>query len=308
MYSLTFAAGLALAATALAPAQEKAPEKAKAKAPARPALPEGAKAHTDLAYVPDGGPRRTLDLYLPAKADGPLPLVVWVHGGGWQGGSKEGGPALPLLADGYAVASINYRLSQHAPFPAQIHDCKAAVRWLRAHAAEYQLDPDRVGAWGGSAGGHLVALLGTSGGVKDLEGDLGNPDQSSRVQAVCDTCGPTDLNTTLNGAEARTTVAPMLEKLLGGPLEEKRDLARIASPLTHVTPDDPPMLILHGDHDPLVPLHQAVGLYDALRAAKVEVELQVTAGAGHDAGLGKPEVQQTVRVFFGKHLKHKSAK
>src|SRR5205823_8686811 len=119
--------------------------------------------------------RNVLDLYRPPKAEGPVPLVIWVHGGGWQNGDKSRTPALDLLARGYAVASINYRLSQHAPFPAQIHDCKAAVRFLRAHAAEYRLDPDRVGAWGMSAGGHLVALLGTSDGVKELEGDLGNP-------------------------------------------------------------------------------------------------------------------------------------
>lgn len=306
MHSLTrcplMILGIGLMAAAWAPAQEKAKTQPKATAK----LPDGVKAIRDIAYVAEGGPRRTLDLYLPEKSDGPLPLVVWVHGGGWQGGSKDAGvPALGFIANGYAVASINYRLSQHAPFPAQIHDCKAAVRWLRAHASDHQLNPDRIGAWGGSAGGHLVALLGTSGDVKELEGDLGNADRSSRVQAVCDTCGPTDLNTTLNGAEARTTVAPMLDKLLGGPLAEKRDLARAASPVTYVTPDDPPMLILHGDRDPLVPLHQAVGLYDALRSAKVEVELQVTAGAGHDAGLAKPEVQKTVQVFFDKHLKAK---
>src|SRR4029077_7199543 len=125
-----------------------------------------------------------LDLYLPKSADGPLPLVVWVHGGAWRAGSKEQTPALFLLTRGYAVASINYRLSQHARFPAQIEDCKAAIRWLRAHAEEYNLAPDHFGAWGASAGGPLVALLGTSGDVKELEGHEGPPDESSRVQAV----------------------------------------------------------------------------------------------------------------------------
>jgi acetyl esterase/lipase len=298
---LSVATGLVLAAAALAPAQDKAEAKAKAKAPT---VPEGTRILKDLAYVPDGGPRRALDLYLPPQGNGPLPLVIWVHGGGWQGGSKDDrGPAFPLLGQGYAVASINYRLSQHAAFPAQIHDCKAAIRYLRSVAKEHNLDPDRFGAWGMSAGGHLVALLGTSGGVKDLEGDLGHVGLSSRVQAVCDVCGPTDLNTALNGAELRTTVAPLLDKLLGGPLDERRDLARAASPLHYVTPDDAPTLILHGDRDPLVPLHQAVSLYDALRAAKVEAELQVTAGAGHDAGIGRPEVERLVRTFFDKHVK-----
>src|SRR5262249_14303131 len=127
-----------------------------------PSLPAGTKVVKDIAYVPGGGPRQTLDLYVP-QADGPLPLIIWVHGGGWQGGSKDGlNPALPLLAKGFAVASVHYRLSNQAVFPAQIQDCKAAVRWLRGHAKEYNLDADRFGAWGASAGGHLVTLLGTT--------------------------------------------------------------------------------------------------------------------------------------------------
>ena len=156
-------------------------------------VPEGVQAHRDLAYVADGHERHKLDLFVPEKADGPLPLIIWVHGGGWQNGSKDGCPPLRggYAGRGYAVASINYRLSQHAPFPAQIEDCKAATRWLRAHAREYNLDPNRFGVWGSSAGGHLVALLGTSGDVKAFEVGA-NLDQSSRVQAVCDYYGPTD--------------------------------------------------------------------------------------------------------------------
>src|SRR3954465_965676 len=156
--------------------------------------PEGTKVHRDLEYVRGGHERQRLDLYVPEKADGPLPVIVWVHGGAWLGGSKEGGgPALPFVRRGYAVASVNYRLSQHARFPAQIEDCKAAIRWLRANAKTYKLDPDRFGAWGASAGVHLVALLGTSGDVKDLGGDGGTTGQSSRVQAVVDWFGPTDV-------------------------------------------------------------------------------------------------------------------
>jgi hypothetical protein len=153
----------------------------------------GVKSHRDLVYVEGGHERHKLDLYLPEKADGPLPLIIWVHGGGWQNGSKDGCPPLRggYIERGYAVASINYRLSGHAVFPAQIEDCKAAIRWLRAHAKEYGLDAKRFGVWGSSAGGHLVALLGTSGDVKEF--DVGaNLDQSSRVQAVCDYYGPTD--------------------------------------------------------------------------------------------------------------------
>src|SRR5262249_39045436 len=161
--------------------------------PPRPRLPNGTKVHKDLEYVQGGHERQRLDLYVPERADTPLPVIVWIHGGAWMGGSKDGGvPALPFLGKGYAVASVNYRLSQHAVFPAQIQDCKAAIRWLRANAKTYNLDPERIGVWGASAGGHLVALLGTSGGVEDLEGKGGNADQSSRVQAVVDFFGPTD--------------------------------------------------------------------------------------------------------------------
>lgn len=155
-------------------------------------------AHTilrDLEYASVDGVSLGLDLYLPDPAQStPVPLVIWVHGGGWRAGSKNGTDAPDTLGDDYAVASIDYRLSGIETFPAQIHDVKAAVRWLRAHAAEYSLDPERFGAWGSSAGGHLVALLGVTCGNPDLEGAVGeNLDQQSCVQAVCDFYGPTDL-------------------------------------------------------------------------------------------------------------------
>ena len=161
--------------------------------PPRPKPPDGTKVLANLEYVPGGHERQRLDLYVPAEADAPLPVIVWIHGGAWLGGSKEMGvPALPFVGKGYAVASINYRLSQHAVFPAQIEDCKAAIRWLRANARTYNLNAGRIGVWGASAGGHLVALLGTSGGVEDFDGKGGNADRSSRVQAVVDFFGPTD--------------------------------------------------------------------------------------------------------------------
>ncbi len=174
------------------------------KRPAAPKLPAGVKVLRDLQYVEGGHERNRLDLYLPEKAEGRLPLVVWIHGGAWWAGSKDGCPAVPLTAKGYAVASINYRLSQHAVFPAQIEDCKAAIRWLRANAAKYHLDADHIGVWGASAGGHLVAMLGTTGNVKELEGKGGNLDQSSRVQCVVDWFGPSDL---ARWAAATTTQA-----------------------------------------------------------------------------------------------------
>ncbi len=144
------------------------PAPAAPQAKARPVLPD-VQVLRDLEYVQGGHARNRLDLYLPEKAPRPLPVILWVHGGGWTRGDKTNGPAFRFATKGYAVASMNYRFSQHATFPAQIHDCKAAVRWLRANARKYGLDADHIGAWGGSAGGHLVALLGTTAGVKDLE-------------------------------------------------------------------------------------------------------------------------------------------
>ena len=157
---------------------------------------------------------------------------------------------MPLAAKGYAVASINYRLSQHAVFPAQIEDCKAAIRWLRANAAKYHLDPDHIGVWGASAGGHLVALLGTTGSVKELEGKGGNLDQSSRVQCVVDWFGPTDL-ATMGGSHDKPGSPE--SRLIGGPVQENKEKARKASPLTYVSKDSAPFLIMHGDQDNTVP-------------------------------------------------------
>lgn len=265
-----------------------------------PRLPDGVKAHLDIAYVADGHERQKLDLYLPAKADGPTPLVIWIHGGAWRAGDKRGGPALALLEKGYAVASINYRLSQHAIMPAQIEDCKAAIRFLRSRAKEYNLNADRFGVWGSSAGGHLVALVGTSGDVKTLEGKLGNPDHSSRVQCVVDWFGPTDF-TKMGGGHDRPN-APE-SQLIGGSVQQHKQAASAANPITYVSRDDPPFLIMHGDKDNVVPLNQSELLHDALKAAGVEVTLEVLKGAGHGGPqFTSPESRQQIEAFFAKHL------
>jgi acetyl esterase/lipase len=275
-----------------------------------PKLPEGTVAHKDLAYVQDGHERQKLDLYLPAKADGPLPVIVWIHGGGWRGGSKEGaGPALRFVTKGYAVASINYRLSQHAVFPAQIEDCKAAIRWLRAHAKKYNLDPDHIGVWGASAGGHLVALLGTSAGVKELEGNGGNADQSSRVQCVVDFFGPTDFLKMKSQAipeskmDADAPKSP-LSLLVGGPIQENKEKAARANPISYIRDKIPPFLILHGDKDDVVPYGQSELLEKALKKAGALVTLKKVAGAGHG---GKEfqveENRKLIEEFLDKHLK-----
>lgn len=261
----------------------------------------------DLAYVEGGHERNKLDLYLPQNASKPLPLVIWVHGGGWQNGSKEGCPPLRggYLERGYAVASINYRLSGHATFPAQIEDCKAAIRWLRAHAKEYSLDPQRFGVWGSSAGGHLVALIGTSGDVKEF--DVGaNLDQSSRVQAVCDWFGPTDFSVfvTTPGYESHASESAPEAKLIGGAVMQNLDKAARLNSITYVSKDDPPFLIMHGDKDPTVPLNQSQLLFDALKKSGVSAHFHTIHGAGHGGlGFSGKDIGEMVSAFFDARLK-----
>ncbi len=278
-----------------------------AQGPAR--LPEGLEAHRDLAYVDNGHERHKLDLYLPKQAKGPLPVLIWVHGGGWQNGSKDGCPPLRAgyVERGYAVASLNYRLSGHAVFPAQIEDCKAAIRWLRAHAEKFGLDPQRFGVWGSSAGGHLVALLGTSGEVKAF--DVGaHLDQSSAVQAVCDYYGPTDFFAfvTTKGYESHAAATAPEAKLLGGTVEEKPELAKRVNPITHITPDDPPFLIVHGDRDPVVPLNQSQLLFEALTKAGVSAHFHTIEGAAHGgAGFTGEDIASMVAGFFDARLRQR---
>lgn len=273
------------------------------------ALPDGTKVMRDVPYVQGGHERNKLDLYLPEKAEGVLPVVVWVHGGAWQGGSKEGCPAVFMVPRGYAVASINYRLSQHAPFPAQIEDCKAAIRWLRANAKKYHLDPNKIGAWGASAGGHLVALLGTAPDVKELEGSGGNSEYSSNVQAVCDWFGPTDflrmdIQAGALGKMKHDAPTSPESRLIGGAIQENRDKVARANPITYVSKDDSPFLMMHGDQDPLVPIGQSELLAEALKKAGVEVAFKRLEGAGHGGPqFNSPENRKLILAFFDRHLR-----
>jgi len=267
----------------------------------------GVKSLRDLEYARAGEKSLPLDLYLPEKSRGPLPLIIWIHGGAWSGGDKADCPARRMLQRGYAVASVNYRLSNEAIFPAQIEDCKAAVRWLRAHAGQYHLDAEHFGVWGNSAGGHLVALLGTTGDVKQF--DIGeNLDLSSRVQAVCDYYGPTDLlqmqARMLPGAAMKhDTPSSPESRLIGGPIQENKDKAARASPIAYVTPAAAPFLIVHGDQDPLVPYNQSELLFEALKKTGVSVRLHIIEGAGHGPGFGGRDVAEMVNAFFDRHLK-----
>lgn len=272
--------------------------------PARPQVPPETVVHKDLVYVQGGHERQKLDLYIPREGTN-LPLVIYIHGGAWLGGSKDWGAPLQFLKDGYAVASINYRLSQHAIFPAQIQDCKAAVRWLRAHAGQYRLNAQRFAVMGESAGGHLAALVGTSGQIKDF--DVGeNLDVSCTVQAVVDYFGPTDLLQIETQRKAPLVMGQGGDspesKLMGGGIQEKKDLAARANPITFVTSNSPPFLICHGDADPLVPHQQSELLEAALKKAGVPVTFYTVKGGSH-GGFRDPKVPELTREFLRKYLK-----
>ena len=267
-------------------------------------VPEGITVYRDLAYVTDGHERQKLDLYVPETGEN-LPLIIWIHGGAWRGGDKTHYMPIEYLKAGYAGASLNYRLSQHAIFPAQIEDVKAAVRWLRANAETYRLDPNRFAAWGSSAGGHLVAMLGTAGDVKEFEvGE--NLEVSSRVQAVVDYFGPTDFlqmdaHRLPNGLVHDVPDSPE-SQLVGEPIQEHQDRVARANPVTYVSKDAPPFLIVHGDKDPLVPYQQSVLLNDALKKVGVPVTFYKVEGGGH-GWFKDPKVPELAKAFLEQHLK-----
>lgn len=268
--------------------------------------PPGFKVLRDLDYVGDGNKRQMLDLYLPeTKTSRPRPLVVYVHGGGWENGGKEQAGVLFNLLKGreYAGASINYRLTNEAIWPAQIHDCKAAIRALRAHAAENQIDPDKIAVFGISAGGHLVSMLGVTGGMKELEGELGpHLSQSSRVTCVLDFCDPSNFltfagqDTIINVDDPKTG----LSKLIGGTVKEKPEVARNASPVNYLTSDDAPFLIIHGTKDNIVRYAQATEFDAALEKAKIPATLITGTNGGH-VFFSAPLFER-MRAFLDRHL------
>jgi acetyl esterase/lipase len=269
--------------------------------------PKGAKVYRDLVYAEVGGQKLRLDLYLPRDGGKDLPLIIWIHGGGFVSGSRYPDEAAFLVGCGFASASLSYRLAGRAKFPAQIWDCKAAVRWLRKNASVYGLAPGRFGVWGASAGGHLASLLGTSAGVPALEGKEGVPDASSAVQAVCDWFGPVDF-LTLQGQAAASRVKNAfrfdighspLQKLLGVPPLEDPLLAAQASPVTYVHPGCPPFLIMHGTDDDQVPMEQSREFFQRLKTAGIPVELRLLPGTGHGMiGFSKKENLAEVARFF----------
>ncbi len=248
-----------------------------------PELPEGVTVTADIPFANVDGHELALDLYMPAAVEDPR-LLVWVHGGAWRGGSRKSVAALALVQAGYAMASTSYRLSGVAPFPAQSHDIKAAIRFLRAHAADYGYDASRIGILGSSAGAHLAALVGVTNGNAELEGNVGgNLEQSSDVHAIVAYYPATNLVSILDqstpfGLNLRV---PALEALLGGPMEEKSDLARLASPVFHVDADDPPLFLLHGDQDPQMPINQSHELHGAYKHHGLAAKFEVVHGSPH---------------------------
>lgn len=261
----------------------------------------------DIVYAKYGDRELKLDLYLPDQPKGLVPAILCVVGGGWRSTDKAGytEPGKGLAAAGFVAAAITYRSTIDTIAPGNVYDCKAGVRWLRANAGKYGIDPQRIGALGGSAGGHLVAMLGTTNGRQDLEGDGGNPRQSSAVQAVCDFCGPTDL--TLGAQPALREKYKLLyeceDAYLGSPAAERMELAKLVSPLFHVSRATTPTLIVHGDRDDIVPLDESVRFHEALKKNGVPTELRVVKGGTHD--LYWKDHGHEVVAFFRKTLERK---
>ena len=263
----------------------------------------------DVVFGQGGGRDLTMHVVLPKKrSETPLPAYVWIHGGGWKGGNKEGGigKVIPLVREGFVGATIEYRLSGEATFPAQIEDCKCAIRFLRAHANEYQIDGDFIAVGGSSAGGHLAALVGTSGGVAELEGTGGWPDQSSTVQAVVDLYGPTDFVqfVTTPGYESHAKLDSPESRLIGGDVLQSPAKTKQANPITYIDPEDPPFLILHGSDDRTVPPNQSESLDKALQAAGVKHRLKILDGAGHGgAQFGQSDILDMQTQFLLQSLR-----
>jgi acetyl esterase/lipase len=271
----------------------------------------------DIPYAATSQAQK-LDVYLPDEGDGPFPVILSIHGGAFKAGDKGDGQVVPMLEGlkrGYAVVSINYRLSQEAKFPAQIFDVKAAVRWIRANATQYKFNPDKIAAWGGSAGGHLSALLGTAGNVQELEDlSMGNANHSSRVQAVVDWFGPTDFlkmdeqlrEGAVKNPQTHSIPDSPESELIGKNLADAPELVMAVNPETYITPDDPPFFIQHGRVDHLVPYQQSVYLAGKLKEVigNEKVALELFEDNDHGGpGFTTPQNINKVFIFLDQYLK-----
>ena len=268
-------------------------------------------AYDGICYTQTGTPE-LMDILSPKPGKELLPVILCIHGGAWTGGDRtEMNAAMAWLQGlGYCTCTIDYRLAPAAPFPAQIQDCKCAVRYLRAHAGALHIDPNRIGVFGISAGGHLALLLGLTSHVASLEGTGGWNGESSKVQCVADLCGPTDFVRWPDYLQASPEVHSIMESFLGGPLETHRALAAEASPITYVKKNEPPLLILHGDRDTLVPVSQSQELYSRLKADGNDVTLQIAKGVGHGSYdvFNSPENVALTQNFFARTLQKDKSK
>ncbi|MBA2481792.1 MAG: alpha/beta hydrolase [Planctomycetes bacterium] len=267
--------------------------------------PAGVEIVQDQTYRVVDGIALGLDLYRPDGVDEALPVIVWVHGGGWFRGKKDDCPIAGFARHGYVVAAIDYRVTRQAVFPAPVTDCKAAVSWLRANASRLRIDPDRIGVWGSSAGGHLAALVGTTNGHEFYEDPETRTRATSDVRCVCAFFPPTDLLRLYADSDPRFwRIRMAIPWLLGASVDRRTAAARAASPLALVTPSAVPFLIFHGDADTMVPLKQSELFDGALRAAGVESRLIVVPGAGHsDFICLRSDVEAEAVAFFDRHLK-----
>ena len=291
--TLHFILGIAYLTASLISGQEQkaSPKWAAARQPQTLKLPDTVRVETNIVYAKYGTRELMLDLYLPKeKPASPMPCIIVIHGGGWRSGDKQrfARHAAFLASKGFAAACIGYRLRPEVEIPGCVQDCKAAVRWVRANAGRYSINPDRFGAIGGSAGGHLVAMLGTSYQAEKLEGAGGNPGVSSRVQAVVAMAAVTDFNA------------------FSGRQELDKETAALISPVTYVDKDSAPLLLLHGDGDKLVPLKQSEILLAKYKEAGAPAELFTFKGAGHGFWNQDPAFMETMDravTFFHDKLK-----
>jgi acetyl esterase/lipase len=268
----------------------------------QPQIPDDLVLEAGVAYD-HADPLQVMDIVRPKDTSHPHPLVVCIHGGGFRNGSRKGYQALciRLAKLGYVAATVDYRLAPKAPFPAAVYDVKAAVRYLRANANALGIDPNKVGTMGGSAGGHLALFLGVTGNVPEFEGDGPNKDQSSKVQAVADFYGPSDLTKSYGRSVDAAEVLPLF---LGGDAYRARALHLRASPLYWVTPDAAPTLAIQGTKDRYVNPEQSVWIIDRLMAAGVDAELEMIAGADHGfKGADEERAELRMIEFFGRYLK-----
>lgn len=267
----------------------------------------------DIVYGKGGDTELKLNLARPDHSQGLLPAIICIHGGGWRYGNRKDyqGEMERLARHGYVAATITYRLSEpdpsgkpRNPFPAQIEDVKCAIRWMRANAEKYHVDPNRIGVTGGSAGGHLSLLAGVTGNSSEFEGNGGHPGISSRVQAVVNYFGPTDMPR-LYGTSKR--VSALVASLLDGPPEKEPALYKAASPVNYVSKDDPPILTIHGTADPAVPVDQATEFDAAMKKAGASHTLLLLEGEGHGfSKKGNKTAADATTRFFDEHLKNKS--